>query len=764
MLNPTKKHPVFLRYGKGKPNQSAVVNSRERLHTFLEGRQDVNVYFTPNRVSADCSKLFPGIADIERRTFITIDLDPVRPKGRVASDSQREEVAELSETVIESLEMFGWGWPTIVDTGNGRQIHYETDLSIDPATNEIVEEFFRALANEFDTKSVTIDRTAARLHQPMRVPGSMNVKAEPHRPCAIVRRWDSMVSLDDIKAAIEGLGGEVPGRSNPMTIAKSVGQYLEFNGLHVEIRDSPDIVKIEIKGPCPFKKDADQTDGNPAVLVFKSSGNIGFKCNHAKCEGKGWDTLQKTFPQTYTKWLHQPEKIGHDEFEITDPEVTVDRFLSNREVVTLDGKFYEFNGGWQERSRKEISAGLTLQARDLFASHHQKNVAKGSKQRRPTTSSRHTGDCVNLLTAITTSYQSGSSFYRVEHPWNARQVRRFENFDVNVHAYANGGADYFEPISPDLFTTQTAQCAFDPDAGSPKRYLEFLRSLEWTQEEIDYFQRVSGYVTFFPRDLQKIILACGPPRAGKGVESRLMSRIIGETSICSMTLDAFGSRFGLEDAIGKRLLLVNEASPPSPQVAEQSVAMMKAISGGDMVPVDRKGVSKVSTRLPMPTQLYTNHRLTLVDPSGALASRILPVEYRRSFVGNESEELEAGLHREIAAIAKWKLDGCRMLANEGWKFSVPSSLHGMLDEIAHNSSPMRAFVDDYFIVEKGYCVSYETVLGYYSDHSASEMPKGKLIDAVKDVDTLIKDGRLSKAEATSCKGCKFILRNTIKRD
>ncbi len=136
-------------------------------------------------------------------------------------------------------------------------------------------------------------------------------------------------------------------------------------------------IKVEINDPCPLKKDADQTVGNLAVLVYIESNNSGFKCNHANCEDKGWDALQKPFPQTSPEWRRKPEEAGLDEDEVRAPEVTVDRFRKKHELINAQ---FECPHKPHDRRNGHLKQQATvlgrLQARSALASAQKKSPVK----------------------------------------------------------------------------------------------------------------------------------------------------------------------------------------------------------------------------------------------------------------------------------------------------------------------------------------------------------------------------------------------------
>jgi hypothetical protein len=95
---------------------------------------------TPSRNAA-------GAADIARRTWLLVDLDPPRPAGTNSTDAEKQAAREQAERVREYLDGRGWPEPVLADSGNGWHLLYRIDLPND------------------DNATVLVRGILARLHQ-----------------------------------------------------------------------------------------------------------------------------------------------------------------------------------------------------------------------------------------------------------------------------------------------------------------------------------------------------------------------------------------------------------------------------------------------------------------------------------------------------------------------------------------------------------------------------------------------------------------------
>ena len=77
-------------------------------------------------------------ANIARRRWILIDLDPVRPKDTAATDAQVQAARAAMIACAEWLDERGWPAPTIAESGNGMHLLYPVDLPNDEATTQAI--------------------------------------------------------------------------------------------------------------------------------------------------------------------------------------------------------------------------------------------------------------------------------------------------------------------------------------------------------------------------------------------------------------------------------------------------------------------------------------------------------------------------------------------------------------------------------------------------------------------------------------------------
>lgn len=154
-------------------------------------------------------------ADVLRRRWFYIDVDPERPAGIMATAEEVNAARQLAWQVITFLEFMGWPRPLVSFTGNGIGLYYSIDLPNDADSLALVKRLLRGLATRFDTDQAKIDPSVCNAARITRIPGTWNRKGpdtreRPHRQCRILSTATGQVDRDSLQFMADWLSPPVP--------------------------------------------------------------------------------------------------------------------------------------------------------------------------------------------------------------------------------------------------------------------------------------------------------------------------------------------------------------------------------------------------------------------------------------------------------------------------------------------------------------------------------------------------------------------------
>jgi putative DNA primase/helicase len=260
------------------------------------------------------------------------------------------------------------------------------------------------------------------------------------------------------------------------------------------------------------------------------------------------------------------------------------------------------------------------------------------------------------------------------------------------------------PPSPDYFCVSASTVTYDSKAAIPTQWLAFLKQLfDDDKEAIETLQDLYGYLLSPDTSQQKIGGIIGPKRSGKGTIARILTKLLGATSVAGPTMNSLGQNFGLEDLITKSLAVVSDVRIGKHTDKSTIVERLLSISGEDRMSVPRKFLRAWNGKLPTRIILLTNEMPALTDGSGALAGRLIILILTESFYGREDPKLTDKLATELSGILNWAIKGYRRLNKRG-SFIQPASGKAAVADIEMLGAPVKAFIRDKCTVGPGMTV------------------------------------------------------------
>lgn len=264
-------------------------------------------------------------ANVTRRRWLLVDLDPVRPKNTAATDEQVKQAKKIASDVYAFLRAAGWPAPMVAESGNGFHLLYPLDLPNDEAAREWVKGALVGLADRFDTEAVKVDTTVFNAARICKLYGTVATKGDhtpgaPWRLSRIVKApaRDAVVTPEQLQAlhVVKPLAPQPPYASQPSTGRFNLPDFMARLGIEYEHdrHDGRDRYKLS---HCPFNTEHGQGE---AAIFQSADGKLGFKCQHNSCAGHGWQDVRALLDGT--RELRQPPAMDFSELRAGHPTTT----------------------------------------------------------------------------------------------------------------------------------------------------------------------------------------------------------------------------------------------------------------------------------------------------------------------------------------------------------------------------------------------------------------------------------------------------------
>lgn len=286
------------------------------------------IYFVPSPVkpelltrASNCmrsrreSKTTTSDVDMAKRSWLLIDLDPVRPSEVSASDVEHDAAIARARRVQELLACnYSFPAPILADSGNGAHLMYAVVLKNDEADGALTKNVLVALDHLFTDERVKVDLVTHNAARIWKLYGTVSRKGDdtperPHRMAKLLEVPDEIKAVE--RPVLESLASIVPepkawrgseGLGGVRDMEAWVRQWLRKHNAPV-LHEEPQAIaggkKLWKLSQCPWNAEHGQGD---AWIVLHPNGVLGARCWHNGCAGKGWRELREHFePGCYSR-------------------------------------------------------------------------------------------------------------------------------------------------------------------------------------------------------------------------------------------------------------------------------------------------------------------------------------------------------------------------------------------------------------------------------------------------------------------------------
>jgi putative DNA primase/helicase len=376
-------------------------------------------------------------------------------------------------------------------------------------------------------------------------------------------------------------------------------------------------------------------------------------------------------------------------------------FTNENKLRTLQRHRHAF--WWHQNSHYRLTDDETLRARiwEVLESAYRETKEGKTAPFKPT--SARVSEVLDALRAVTQLNE------HINPPaWLNSEPAPAEEFFACTNGLLHLPSGKLYTATPEYFGLSASEVIYDPAAQRPVMWLQFLNEVLADDQAINAVQEWFGYTLAPDTSQQKILLAIGPKRSGKGTLARILTKLSGSASVAGPTMNSLGAQFGLEGLITKSLAIISDARIGRRTETSLIVERLLSISGEDGIDVARKYAKAWSGRLLTRIMILTNELPSLTDGSGALASRFILILFPNSFYGKEDITLTDRLTTELSGILNWAIAGYRRLKQRGY-FVQPENAKEQLDTIEMLGAPVKAFIRDCCEVGPGFEEEVDTL-------------------------------------------------------
>jgi len=299
-------------------------------------------------------------ADVLRRRWIPLDLDPLRPADISSTDAEHAAALAVAADVSTWLTRgIGIAPESLVsgDSGNGAYVLVRVDLPNDATSTKLVRQCLAAVAHVFDSPTVHIDQTMSNAARIVKLYGTVACKGDasaerPRRRARLVTVPATIVPTDVARltalaaraphagAAAAGGGEPHPGREF------DVREYLADHGRTIKQEKSWEAGSTVLElDECIFNPAHNR--GEAAVLVC-ANGMLLYICKHDSCRTKRWADVRAHFDGPRPRARAQATATATTDTD-SDPAATI-RLTdvgNARRLVAAHGKNLRYCKTWK---------------------------------------------------------------------------------------------------------------------------------------------------------------------------------------------------------------------------------------------------------------------------------------------------------------------------------------------------------------------------------------------------------------------------------
>jgi putative DNA primase/helicase len=625
---------------------------------------------------------------------IVIDIDPIRKSGNKDDPSTQEELNEADKVACQIQYDFvqqGYEKPLRVMSGNGIQLWFSIPkIEIANENREIVDEkikcFVDKIREKYENEKVRIDQIG-NIDRIIKVIGTKSVKGTPtiERP----HRVSGWVDKTEIRRY------EDPRLRDYITL-------LEIQKKEILLTDFKPISDEQLKKL--FEKDEKLKD-----LFEGKWEKYGFPTRSEAEESLVCKLVSYGIPKEQIFAIIDSSKIGKwREKTLSYKELTYKKaleFVSEIKDITKENLTNLKNLDSEKYFSQEVSPGkfvpeylaqdmmdrvkfITLSdSEEIYWFDEEEGIWRSNGDiliKKMGTDLLGDKTKQNYLNE-TIGYIQGKTYYD-------RKI--FDSSIINPIPLQNGVLDLntmqLLPYSPEFYFTSKLNIKYNPNADCPK-IKKFLGEIV-DPNDVDLLTECPGYCLYRKYLVQKALMLVGDGANGKSTYLSLLTIFLSPENVSSVSLqDLERNRFASSNLYRKLANIYADL----PGVALQNPGLFKMLTGGDMIPGEKKFKNTFFFVNYAKLIFSANQVPFIADESTAFFRRWIIVNFPNKFENDKANPLilqELTTEDELSGFLNLAIEGLRRILQKG--FSYSKSTEEIREAYIRASNPIGSFVLD----------------------------------------------------------------------